>query len=154
MNDEDYIKLAIEQMQKSIDAGGFPAGTVVVKDGEVIARGVSIGAILHDPTSHSETEAIREACEALKTVNLSGATLYASLEPCLMCFSVANWSGISRIVFGLKKTENMIEKGYYEGAADIFRINDLNSRKLELLYLEGFENDVVSIIKTWEQKQQ
>lgn len=152
MDDKYFLKLAIEQMQKSVDMGGFPAGAVVVKNGEVIARGVSIGALLHDPTSHSETASIREACAFLKTTDLSGAILYASLQPCLMCFSVANWAGISRIVFGLKKTEDMIKKGYYEGGADTFRINELNLRKMELVYLEGFEDEILSKIKIWEQK--
>lgn len=152
MNDKDFLKLAIEQMQKSVDAGGFPAGAIVVKDGEVIARGISIGAFLHDPTSHSETASLREACTALKTTDLSGATLYASLQPCLMCFSVANWAAISRIVFATKKTQDMVQKGYYEGIADTFRINELNSRKIELVYLEGFESETAAIIRAWEEK--
>lgn len=152
MDDKYFLKLAIEQMKKSVDMGGFPAGAVVIKDGEVVARGVSIGALLHDPTSHSETVSIREACSALKTTDLSGVTLYASLQPCLMCFSVANWAGISRIVFATKKTQNMVQKGYYEGIADTFRINELNSRKIELVYLEGFESEAVAIIKAWEGK--
>ena len=94
MNDREYLQIAIAQAKESIKQGGFPAGAVVVKDGKIIARGISIGSILNDPTSHAETVSIREACRALKISNLEGATLYGNLEPCSMCFLVVNWAGI------------------------------------------------------------
>ncbi|MFH0749444.1 MAG: deaminase [Candidatus Gottesmanbacteria bacterium] len=53
MNDKDYLKLAVEQAKKSVDEGGFPAGAIVVKDGKVIAEGVSLGRKLNDPTEHA-----------------------------------------------------------------------------------------------------
>lgn len=118
-DDRKYLILTIEQVRKSVEQGGFPAGAIVVKDGQVVAEGVSLGFKLNDPTSHAETAAIREASKKLQTADLSGATLYDSLQPCLMCFSVANWAGIKRIVFGCKKTSDMVGKGYYEGATDI-----------------------------------
>lgn len=152
MDDKYFLKLAIEQMQKSVDVDGFPAGAIVVKDGEIIARGVSIGALLHDPTSHSETASIRDACAALKTTDLSDATLYASLQPCFMCFSVVNWAMIPKIVYGLNKTEEMVNKGYYEGGTDITKLNSFNSRQIELVYLDDYKETVLSIIKAWEQK--
>ena len=98
MGDKEYLKLAIKQAKSSVEQGGFPAGAVVVKDWKIISKGVSLGFKLNDPTSHGETASIRAACKKLSTVDLAGATLYASLQPCLMCFSVANWAGISRIV--------------------------------------------------------
>lgn len=152
MSDKDFLKLAVDQMEKSVDAGGFPAGAVLVKNGRVITQGISLGTLLHDPTSHSETACIREACKVLQTTDLSGATLYASLQPCLMCFSVANWAAISRIVFALKKSEDMVKKGYYEGIADTSTINELNTRKIEIVHFEGFEDDAENIIKEWEWK--
>jgi tRNA(Arg) A34 adenosine deaminase TadA len=81
----------------------FPAGATVVKDGEILVKGVSIGFKLKDSTSHAETSSIRKACKKLRTINLQGATLYASLQPCLVCFCVAHWTGVSRIVYGCKK---------------------------------------------------
>ena len=104
LQDRKYISLAIDQARKSVQNGGFPAGAVIVKDGKVISEGISVGDNLHDPTAHAETAAIREACRKLKTTNLEGATMYESLECCTMCFSVAYWSGISRIVYASKKT--------------------------------------------------
>ncbi len=150
MNDKQFLKLAIEQARESVEQGGFPAGAVIVKDGKVIAKGISIGNKLNDPTGHSETTSIREACKILKTTDLNGATLYASLEPCLMCFSVANWAGISKIVYGFKKTKAAIKKNYYEGLTNINEINQSNSRKIELVNILDFEPEILQLVKNWE----
>lgn len=150
--DKEYLKLAIEQARMSVEQGGFPAGAIVVKDGKVISKGVSLGFLLHDPTSHAETSSLREACEQLETVDLDGATLYASLQPCLMCFSVANWSGIGRIVFGCRKTEDMVAKQYYEGSTDVEEINNQNNRKIELAFIPDFENESLKAVRDWEVK--
>lgn len=150
--DKKFLKLAIKQADESIKKGGFPAGAVVEKDGKVISKGISIGFLLHDPTNHAETSSIREACKKLGTTDLSGATLYASLTPCLMCFSVANWAGISRIVYGTKKTKEMVEKGYYEGGTDIKVINDTNTRQMKLIFLPDFEQESLKLVKKWEEK--
>lgn len=150
MTDKDYLKIAVEQARESVRQGGFPAGAVVVKDGKIISKGVSLGFLNHDPTSHAETAAIRKACKVLKTSNLEGATLYESLSACTMCFSVASWAGISRIVSGCKKTEDMVSKGYYEGKTDAARLNEENNRKIELIYLPDFEKESLDLIERWE----
>jgi len=150
MTDKEHLKLAIEQARKSVREGGFPAGAVVVKDGKVISSGISVGNKLNDSTSHAEMVAIREACKVLKTSDLSGATLYASMQPCTMCFSAANWAGISKIVYGCKKTDEMAKKGYYEGMNDIKELNNKNNRKIELKYVPDFEAEVLELIKNWE----
>jgi len=150
IEDKKYLKLAVEQAKKSVEEGGFPAGSVVVKNDEIISEGVSLGRKLNDPTSHAETSSIRKACKKLETRDLSGATLYASLEPCLMCFSVSNWSGISRIVFGCQKTAEMVEKVYYEGSNNLVQINGQNSRKIELVFISDFEQEMLELIKDWE----
>ncbi len=152
MNDTDYLKIAIEQAKKSVEMGGFPAGALVVKDGKIISKGVSLGFSLHDPTSHAETAAIREACKILKTSDLSGATLYESLGCCVMCFSVANWAGISRIVSGARKTQDLISKNYYEGKTDVNTLNEENNRKIVLLFIPDFEKESLDLIKEWEDK--
>lgn len=153
MNNKDFLKLAVDQGKKSIDGGGFPAGAVVVKDGKVIAEGVSLGYSLHDPTEHAETSAIRKACKAVGSSNLDGATLYESLECCNMCFSVANWSGITKIVYACRKTPEMVNKHYYEGIADNEALNEKNNTKIELVYIPDFEEEVLAMIKDWESKQ-
>lgn len=148
--DLTFLKLALEQAEESVKQGGFPAGAIVVKDGKIISEGVSLGFKLHDPTSHAETSSIRQACKKLETTDLDGATLYASLQPCLMCFSVANWAGISRIVYGCKKTKEMVSKVYYEGTTDITEVNKQNNRQVELVYISDSERDMLGLIRKWE----
>ena len=153
MNDKDYLKLAVEQAKKSVDEGGFPAGAVVVKDGKIIAEGVSLGFKLHDPTEHAETSAIRKACKTVGSSNLDGATLYESLECCNMCFSVANWGGISRIVYACRKTPDMVKKFYYEGSTDNKILNESNNNKIEIVFIPDFEQEMLGLVKNWEDGQ-
>lgn len=153
MDDKQTLRLAIKRAEESVKQGGFPAGAILVKDTHIVSWGVSLGFLLHDPTSHAETASIRMACKTLKTSNLEGATLYASLQPCLMCFSVATWAGISRIVYGCQKTGEMVSKGYYEGSTDIKVINDTNNHKINLVYIADYETKMLELIKTWEDKQ-
>jgi len=153
MDDKQYLKLAVDQAKKSVEEGGFPAGAIVVKEEKVISEGVSLGFKLSDPTSHAETASMREACKRLKTTDLNGATFYASLQSCLMCFSVANWAGISRIVFVCRKTDEMVKKSYYEGFTDVNKINEENNRKIELVFLPDFEQEILDLVKSWEEKQ-
>jgi len=146
------MQIAIEQAIKSVKEGGFPAGAIIVKDGRVISKGISIGSKNHDPSGHAETSAIREACKELKTTNLEGATMYESLECCVMCFSVAYWSGISRIVYACKKTPQMISKGYYEGDANNQSLNKKNNRQMKLVFASEFENDSLAVVELWEKQ--
>ena len=152
MDDKQYLKLAVEQAKKSVKQGGFPAGAVVVKNGKIVSKGVSLGFKLNDPTSHAETASIRKACKKLQTTDLSGATLYASLEPCLMCFSVANWAGIKKIVYGCRKNSQMVSRRYYEGKNKISKINKNNSRQIKLVYIPDFENEMLELVAKWEKE--
>jgi len=69
-----------------------------------------------------------------------------------MCFSVANWSGISRLIFGCRKTKDMVRKNYYEGLVDVSRVNEENNRKIELVFLPDFEQEMLDLIKAWEKR--
>lgn len=151
MNDKDYLKLAVEQAKKSVEEGGFPAGAVIVKDGKIVAEGVSLGRMLNDPTEHAETSAIRKACKNIKSY-LDGATLYGSLECCNMCFSVANWAGISKVVYGCRKTSEMVNKQYYEGQTENKTLNESNNRKMEIVFIPDFEQECLDLVKEWEDK--
>jgi len=152
MNDKDYLKLAVEQAKKSVEEGGFPAGAIIVKDGKVIAKGISLGRKLHDPTEHAETSAIRKACQNISSY-LDGTTLYGSLECCNMCFLVANWSGISRIVYACRKTPEMVKRLYYEGSTDNKTLNESNNNKIEMVFIPDFEEKMLELVKNWEEKQ-
>ena len=98
----EAIRLSIEKMQ----AGhGGPFGAVVVKDGEIIARGFNQVTSTHDPTCHAEVDAIRKACAALGTFQLDGCDLYTSCEPCPMCLGTIYWVRPARVFYGNTKTD-------------------------------------------------
>ena len=153
MNDKDYLKLALEQARNSVEQGGFPAGAIIVKDGKIVAEGISVGFKNNDPTGHAETAAIRAACLNLKTHSLEGAVMYESLECCNMCFSVAYWAGISKIVYACRKTPEMVKNRYYEGSTDHEGINESNNRQIELVFIPDFEKESLAIVQDWEEKQ-
>ena len=93
-NDESNMKLAIELSIKNIDENGGPFGAVIVKNGQIIARGVNRVTSNNDPTAHAEVNAIREASKKLGTFDLSGCTIYSSCEPCPMCLGAIYWAHI------------------------------------------------------------
>jgi guanine deaminase len=143
-----FLKKAIEAAQVSVANGEFPAGAVVVKDNTIIGEGISIGHLIHDPTSHGELSAIRNACAHIAASNLTGATLYASMEPCTICLSAAMWSGIERIVFACKKEKFSSE--YYGGVYKTESINETFHKPLEIIHMSEHENDSLTVVHEWE----
>ncbi len=97
MNDQDFLKEAIKVGNKVKAPYNF--GAVVVKDGKIIGADHAHVWEESDPAAHSEVCAMRKAGKKLKTWQLEGCELYASHEPCAMCFVCAAWAGIDRIVF-------------------------------------------------------
>lgn len=99
-NHEKWMRVAIEQAVRGIDAGQTPFGACIVRDDGLIAAAHNTVWADMDITAHAEVLAIRRACATLKTVNLAGCVIYSTCEPCPMCFSACHWARISRIVYG------------------------------------------------------
>ena len=98
----EAIRLSVEKMQ----AGhGGPFGCVIVKDGQIIARGFNQVTSTHDPTCHAEVDAIRKACAVLGTFQLDGCDLYTSCEPCPMCLGAIYWARPRRVFYGNTKAD-------------------------------------------------
>ena len=95
----DFAQRAIEIARTSVAEGGLPFGTVVVKDGEILAEGRNLVPQTHDPTDHAEIRAIREACRKLGTENLTGCTVYAIAHPCPMCLGALYHCAPDEVVF-------------------------------------------------------
>jgi len=146
--DNKFLLRAIEMAKQSIDTGGFPAGAIIVKDGGIISEAISIGSVLHDATAHSETTAIREACKKLGTTDLTGATLYASMEPCVMCLGSAMWSSISRIVYACSSKK--VSNDYYGGSYDGYEINSKFNHPIEIIQIAELEDESLKIVHNWE----
>ena len=102
---ERFMRMAIELADMSVATGGGPFGAVVVRNGEVVARGTNNVTKLNDPTAHAEVSAIRAACAKEQNFKLAGCTCYTSCEPCPMCLSALYWAGVERIVYGNTKDD-------------------------------------------------
>jgi len=94
------MRLAMARAREGIRRGQTPFGAVIVKNGRVVACEHNVVWRTRDITAHAEVHAIRQACRKLRTVDLSGTTLYSTCEPCPMCFSASHWARIGRIVYG------------------------------------------------------
>jgi tRNA(Arg) A34 adenosine deaminase TadA len=101
MTREDLMRRAIKLAAENVRAGrGGPFGAVVVQGRQVVAEGTNLVTSTNDPTAHAEVVAIRRACAALGTFQLSGCELYTSCEPCPMCLGAIYWARPSAIYFG------------------------------------------------------
>lgn len=106
------MKIAIEEAKKSLNEGGVALAAIIVKEGKVIATGRPLVGKNMDPTAHGESECIKNAVKVLNSINLSGCTMYSTVETCSMCLSCAAWSGLTKIVFGAYKAD--ISENHYE----------------------------------------
>ena len=94
-----FMARAIELSIESVNTGGGPFGSVIVKDEKIIAEGFNKVTSTNDPTAHGEIVAIRQACKSLNNFNLSGCELYSTCEPCPMCLSAIYWAHIDKVYY-------------------------------------------------------
>jgi guanine deaminase len=143
----EAIRLSIEKMQ----AGhGGPFGAVVVKDGQIIARGFNQVTSTNDPTCHAEVDAIRKACKELGTFQLDDCDLYTSCEPCPMCLGAIYWARPRRVFYGNTKADAAAI-----GFDDQFIYEELDrpmeSRKLLMTQL--LRDEALAGFRVWEAKE-
>jgi tRNA(adenine34) deaminase len=98
--DEDFMKEALKEAQKAFDKDEVPIGAVVVNNNRIIARAHNLTETLNDVTAHAEMQAFTSAASDLGGKYLTDCTLYVTIEPCVMCAGAAQWTQISRIVYG------------------------------------------------------
>jgi len=98
-NDEWFMKYALQEAQKALDAGEIPVGAVVVAQNKIIAKAHNQTELLNDVTAHAEMLAITSAAAYLGGKYLKGCTLYVTLEPCVMCAGALAWAQIDKIVY-------------------------------------------------------
>ena len=100
MNDEDFMRAALELATQADALGEVPVGALVVQDGKIIGRGYNRPISARDPTAHAEIVALRAAANTLGNYRLAGCTLYATLEPCAMCSGAIQHARIAHLIFG------------------------------------------------------
>ncbi|MBR0673564.1 nucleoside deaminase [Neoroseomonas soli] len=99
MDEAAFMRRAIALSCQGVEEGGGPFGAVVVRDGRILGEGRNAVVPNRDPTAHAEIVAIRAACAAIGTHDLSGAVIYTSCEPCPMCLGAVWWARIREIVY-------------------------------------------------------
>lgn len=103
MNDEDWMRRALALAEQAAEAGEVPVGALVVRDGVVLGEGFNQPIVAHDPTSHAEVMALRDAAHNEQNYRLPGSTLYVTLEPCTMCFGALIHARVSRLVYAARE---------------------------------------------------
>jgi tRNA(adenine34) deaminase len=124
------MSAALALAREAESAGEVPVGAVVVIDGRVVGRGRNSPIARHDPTAHAEILALREAASALGNYRLEGATLYATLEPCVMCAGALVAARVSRLVFGARDLR-------FGGVRSKFRLADADVLNHKVEIVEG-----------------
>lgn len=94
------MRAALLEAQKAHQAGEVPVGAVVVIDGAIAGTGFNRPISSHDPTAHAEIVALRDAARAMGNYRLTGATMYVTVEPCLMCVGALVHARIGLVVYG------------------------------------------------------
>jgi tRNA(adenine34) deaminase len=105
-SDEYYMQQALKEAQLAFEKGEVPVGSVVVVGGNIIGRGHNQVELLKDPTAHAEMIALTAAFNYIGAKYLPDATLYVTVEPCVMCAGALYWSKIGRIVWGADDDKN------------------------------------------------
>jgi guanine deaminase len=102
-DERTLLREAVRLAGANAESGEQPFGALVVREGRVVGTGVSTILRDGDPTAHAEVAAVRDACRSLRTLDLGGALLVCSCEPCPMCHAAAILAGVSRIVYAASK---------------------------------------------------
>jgi tRNA(adenine34) deaminase len=130
LTDEDFLREALELAREAERGGEVPVGAVVVVGGCVLGRGRNSSIVLNDPTAHAEILALREAAAATGNYRLDKATMYATLEPCVMCAGALVAARITRLVFGARDLR-------FGGVRSKFRLADSDVLNHRVEIVEG-----------------
>ncbi|MFN3715266.1 MAG: tRNA adenosine(34) deaminase TadA [Thiobacillus sp.] len=121
-DDANWMRQAIELAREAWQAGEVPVGAVIVAGGEIVGRGYNQPISRHDPTAHAEVMALRDAAARLANYRLPGATLYVTMEPCVMCAGAILHARVARVVYGAKEYKT----GAHGSVLDVFAEPRLN----------------------------
>jgi tRNA(Arg) A34 adenosine deaminase TadA len=146
--DLKFMSLAIARAKAGVKNGQTPFGACIVKNNRVIAAGHNLVWQSNNITAHAEIVTIGLACKKLKTLDLSGCTIYSTCEPCPMCFSACHWARISRIVFGcaIKEAQGF---GFNEMLISNFKLKKLIKSKIKIVSIIALKENI-ALFKFWQ----
>jgi tRNA(adenine34) deaminase len=129
-SDEEYMREALRLAREGAGGAEIPVGAVVAMEGEIVGRGWNSPVARNDPTAHSEILALRDACARVGNHRLPGATLYCTLEPCVMCAGALVNARVARLVFGTRDLR-------FGGVRSKFRLADSDLLNHTVEVVEG-----------------
>lgn len=121
---ERFMRLALEEARRAGAAGEVPVGAAIVLDGHVLSLGSNRPIVAHDPTAHAEIVAVRDAAGRLGNYRLTGADLYVTVEPCLMCVGALVHARVRTVIFGAREPKT----GALGSAVNALEVPGLNHR--------------------------
>lgn len=145
---QNFMKTAISEARKGMHAHhGGPFGAVIVKKGKIISRAHNTVLKNKDPTQHAEMNAIRSAAKKLKKFDLSGCEIFATSEPCPMCFTAIHWARIGKAHYGatLKDSE---KAGFHELHITDFLLKKMGRSKVKLVQ-DKLKNECRELFKEY-----
>ncbi len=147
--DKNFMLIAIELSLNSVNNKGGPFGAVIVKDRKIISKASNSVTLDNDPTAHAEINAIRAACSALKSFDLSGCIIYTSCEPCPMCLGAIYWARIDKIFYANSRTD-----AQKIGFDDSFIYDELKKTMSErsIPTIQIMQYEAVKAFEAWKQK--
>lgn len=153
MTHEKWLQETISMAVENVNNGGGPFAAIVVQNGEIIGKGTNLVHLNNDPSAHAELLAIKEACQAVASTDLSDCVLYASGEPCPMCLGVAYSTTVGQVFYACSKTDAYNETSFGIPVSPFY--SDLNKapeqRTVPFIHLET--DDALAPFHKWKQKQ-
>jgi len=117
-SDIEFMRLALNEAEQAFKEGEVPVGAVLVINGEIIASAHNTRELGFDPTAHAEVIVMREAAQKIKNWRLTGATLYVTKEPCVMCSGTMINARLSRLVYGCSDSKGGAVNSLYQLLSD------------------------------------
>jgi len=144
-----FMIRAIELSIESVNLGGGPFGSVIIKDEKIIAEGFNKVTSTNDPTAHGEIVTIRKACKNLNNFNLSGCELYSTCEPCPMCLSAIYWAHIEKIYYA--NTRDDAQKIDFDDSL-IYSELQKKIKKRKIPMIQMMRDEALKAFELWDKK--
>jgi tRNA(Arg) A34 adenosine deaminase TadA len=146
---EQFMQMAVRMSKDNVERGGGPFAALVVRDGELVSRGINSVAEINDPTAHAEINAIRTATRKLQRFKLQDCVLFTTCEPCPMCLGAVYWAGIPTVYYGNSR-EDAGKYGFDDSYIYQQIAKPLENRQIRFTRILGKE--ALEAFKYWDQK--
>ena len=140
---------AIELSIESVNLGGGPFASLIVKDDKIVAEGSNKVTLNNDPTAHGEVVAIRQACKNINNFNLKGYELYSTCEPCPMCLSAIYWARIDKIYYA--NTRDDAQKIDFDDSLIYLELQK-NVKKRKIPMVQIMRDEALKAFELWDKK--